>query len=437
MTYPLTEWRQPLSGKYTGETTGEMSDTLFMQFYSRRKSHIFNLLNGFSDTYDLCRQQGDFYWMRDEPDEANWYQYDIYASKALPISRGTIYVSALDVNHLYQCWVWAKEHPEIRFVVGGPVVSERDTQSPVWDPAYVRVLDPEAIPGNLTLTGKSVEQWFGVRDFSGPWKLEVPAEIQSGSRIYFSYTLDDACFWSRCIYCNIGCHDRRFVRRRTEMAFEFRDLRFNGTKLVRLNTGSITPRQLRELLPILPRGNGFEYRTFMRPAAPENKSLLAALAICKGAVPDIMLGLGVEFPTQRMLAHVDKGFGPDELIQCLEICQRNHIMTNANVIVGWDNLTPADVTELEAFMKRVPTGSFRSMQLRWLYAHPYTAIHDHYHGKPVAFGPFYEGFSVELDEPQMLALNRQATDIFEQYAGIKQYKLEGLKSVRAKMAAHG
>ncbi len=410
-----------------------MSDTLFMQFYSKRKSAVYNLLNGFSDTYELCRQHGECYWMPDEPDDTRWYQYDRYASRRLPIDRGTIYASALDVNHLYQCWVWAKEHPEIGFIVGGPVASERDIQSPVWDPAYVRVDDPGAIPPNLTLTGKSVEQWFGVPDFSGRWHLDLPSDIPAGSRIYFSYTLDDACFWSRCIYCNISCHDASVVRRRQDMAFEFADLPFEGTKLVRLNTGSVTPRQLRELLPVLPRGNGFEYRTFIRAAAPESAALKAALAACEGGVPEIVLGLGVEFPTRRMLAHVDKGFGPEEIIKCLEVCQEAGIVANGNVIVGWKNLTAEDIIELESFVKRIPMGSLRALQLRWLFAHPYTPIHADYHGKPVTFGPFYEGFSVELDDPKMKALNRRAVDIFEHYAPIKKYKLEGLASVRERL----
>jgi hypothetical protein len=410
-----------------------MTDTLFVQFYSKRKSNIYNLLNGFSDTYDLCRQYGDFHWMRDEPDAERWYQYARYAANPLPIDNGTIYLSALDVNHLYQSWVWARENPGIRFIVGGPVASERDIQSPGWDPAYVCVTDPDAIPPNLTLTGESVERWFGVPDFSGPWRLDIPSDIPPGSRIYFSYTLDDACFWHRCIYCNIGCHDSSVVRRRKNMAFEFADLDFDGTKLVRLNTGSVTPRQLRELLPALPTGSGFQYRTFIRAAAPESDALKWAVDACNGNVPKIVMGLGVEFPTRRMLAHVDKGFGPEEIIQCLAVCQASGIVANGNVIVGWNNLTQEDIDELAAFMERVPVNSLRALQLRWLFAHPYTPIHEQFHGSPVSFGPFYEGFSVELDDPAMRDLNRQAVDIFERYAGPKRYKLEGLASVRKKL----
>lgn len=407
-----------------------MGDTLFMQFYSRRSSGIYNLLNGFSDAYDLCRQHGDFYWMQDEPDASRWYDYDNYAAKALPLAKGTIYVSALDVNHLYQCWVWAKEHPDINFVIGGPVATEKRIGSQTWDPAYVRVEDVQALPPNLTVTGKSVEAWFGAPDFSGPWQLDFPEEIPADSRVYFSYTLDNTCFWSRCIYCNIGLHDTRKVRRRQKMDFEFKNLDFEGVKLVRLNTGSITTRQLKALIPNMPAGNGFEYRTFMRAAAPETQALAEAVAACKGPVPKIVLGFGLEFPTRRMLRHVDKGFQPQEIIDALAVCDANGVRANGNVIVGWDNLTEGDIGELEDFMQQIPKGAFVTMQLRWLFAHPYTPIHDHYDGQHVRFGPFYEGFRVRLDDVRQIDLNRRAIDIFERCASSKAYRLEGLDNAR-------
>ena len=410
-----------------------MSDSLFLQFYSQRKSKIYNLLNGFSDTYDLCLRHGDMFWMQDEIDSANWYDFDRYAEKKLPIQRGTLYVSALDVNHLYQCWVWAKQYPDIRFVVGGPVATERSTGGTTWNPAYLRVDNPSAIPENLILTGRSVESWFGEPEFSGPWKLDVPEDIPEGSRIYFSYTLDNTCFWSRCIYCNIGLHATDCIRRRRQMDFEFRELPFNGTKLVRLNTGSITPKHIRELLPRLPTGNGFQYRTFMRAADPENQALKSALAACGDNIPDLVLGFGMEFPSERMWKFVDKGFGADEVMESLDICSDAGIRANGNFIVGWKNLNPGDVDELEAFMDRLPERSFKNIQLRWLFAHPYTAIHDQYTGKSVRFGPFYEGFSVDVDDPEQLALNRRAVDIIDRYAGIKKYRIDGLTGVRKRL----
>ena len=40
-----------------------MKDVLFIQFYGQTGSGWFDLCNGFSDTWDLCRSKGDFLWI--------------------------------------------------------------------------------------------------------------------------------------------------------------------------------------------------------------------------------------------------------------------------------------------------------------------------------------------------------------------------------------
>ena len=78
-----------------------MSDTLFIQFYGKTKSGWFDLCNGFSDTFDLCKSKGDFLWVEHEQDYDKCYEEDTYENIPLPIQKGTVYVSASYVNHLY------------------------------------------------------------------------------------------------------------------------------------------------------------------------------------------------------------------------------------------------------------------------------------------------------------------------------------------------
>ena len=40
-----------------------MKDTLFIEFYGQTASGWFDLDNGFSDTWDLCRGKKDFLWI--------------------------------------------------------------------------------------------------------------------------------------------------------------------------------------------------------------------------------------------------------------------------------------------------------------------------------------------------------------------------------------
>jgi hypothetical protein len=406
-----------------------MADTLFLQFYNEIKGSYFDLCNGFSDTYDLCKEKGEFYWTEHEVDYTKWYLEGTYTNRKLPIDRGTIYVSALYVNHLYQAYVWAREHPDIEFIVGGPVAAESRIDPKGWNPIYLEMDTDEALPSNLTVTGKSVEDWFGVPNFSGKWKLELPEYIPNHRKIYFSYTLDNKCYWSRCTYCNLALFADELFRKRKHMGFEFRDLTHNGSKIVRLNTASITPKHIRELLPDLPCGDDIEYRVFMRPATAENDALEEVFRGWKGEIPNLMFGIGMEFPSSRMLKYVCKGFDKAEMLESLRICNGHGIRVNANFILGWNNLIENDLRELEDFMDRIPESSLTNLQLRWLLAHPFTKIHDTCEGEPIRLGPFYLGFRVEVSEKQM-ALNLQAAEIIKQYAARKHFKVEGLRNLK-------
>ena len=406
-----------------------MTDTLFIQFVNQIKDTYFDLGNGFSDAYDLCKSKGDFYWMEHEVDREKWYVEETYADRKLPLSKGVVYISALYLNHLYQSYVWAKEYPNVDFVVGGPVAAERRVDGNGWYPLYLEIEDRNLFPSNLKITGKSVEDWFGVPNFSGKWKLDIPDFIASDSPIYLSYTLDNNCYWRKCVYCNIALHAKELYRKRKDFKFEFKNLTHEGRKIIRLNTGSVTPNHIRNLVPQLPRGDNLEYQAFMRPAKAENEALKEAVRKCNGGFPNLMLGLGIEFPSNRMLHYIGKGIDKSEIIESLQICSSNGIQVNGNFILGWNNLTEADITELEEVMQRIPENSVTKMQIRWLFAHPYTKIHDVSKGVPIKLGPFYVGFHNEIGGEQM-KLNKQAENIITHYSSVKHFKVEGLANVR-------
>ncbi|MFO8164841.1 MAG: hypothetical protein ACQEQO_10265 [Thermodesulfobacteriota bacterium] len=406
-----------------------MADTIFLQFYNKTKGGYFDLCNGFSDTYDLCKSKGDFFWTEHEIDREKWFIEETYTKSKLPISKGKVYISAIYTNHLYQSYVWAQEYPHIQFVIGGPVAAERRIDSKGWNPLYFNIKSPRMLPPNLKITGKSVEDWFGVSNFSGKWRLDVPEFVPDDGKIYFSYTLDNGCYWSKCIFCNIALHAKELFRKRKHMDFEFQDLTHKGTKIVRLNTGSITIPYIREVMPALPCRDDMEYRLFMRPAKAENKALQEALNTQSGEFPHCVLGFGIEFPANRMLRYIDKGCTTAEILEFLSLCKENRIRVNANLILGWDNLIEDDIRELNHFMERIPKKSITTVQLRWLFAHPHTKVHDMYRGERITLGPFYEGFHVEISKKQK-ELNQEAAEIISRYRRIKHYKLEGMVNIR-------
>jgi hypothetical protein len=409
-----------------------MQDTLFLQFYNQIKGSYYDLCNGYSDTYDLCLSKGDFYWTEHETDRRKWHDDATYTSRTLPIDRGTVYISAIYVNHLYQAYMWAKAYPQIEFVVGGPVAAERMMTEGKWNPVYIEVDKKVALPKNLTVTGKSVEDWFGVPNFSGKWKLDIPEDIPGESKIYFSYTLDNRCYWRKCIYCNIALHAQEVFRQRKRIDCEFADVDHPGMKIVRLNTGSITPQFLREVLPVLPNRPDLDYRMFIRSGTVETRALEDALKQLNGNIPNLVLGFGMEFPSNRMLKYAGKGFTTGELLDFLNLSKAYGLKINANFMLGWNNLIEEDLKELESFMQQMPEDAVTTAQIRWLLAHPFAEVHDTYEGEPTWIGPFYEGFRVIVDGEQK-AFNRQALEIVKKYSRIKNFEVQGLVSIRQYM----
>ncbi len=411
-----------------------MKDSLFIQFYGRTGSGWFDLCNGFSDTWDLCASKGEFLWIPMEQDPDQWYDEAAYHPIPLPGEKSTIYVSASYVNHLYQAYLWAMAYPETQVIVGGPVASERDTGKPGWQPVHFKVEKP--LPPNLILTGQSVEQLFGVPEFSGRWRLELPSRIPDGGRIYYSYTLENQCYWKKCPFCSIAQHTSNHFRKRPVLDLAFKDLEYNGHQIVRLNTGSMTPEHIRQLLPMLPVRPDMEYRFFMRAAAAETRAMKDALAMMGESVPECTLGFGIEFPSDRMWRYLNKGTRMIDVIKTLEFCTETGFKVNANVILGWNNLTEQDIRDLEGFMQRLSGNTVTTLQLRWLFAHPYTPIHDTYDGveNSIRLGPFNCGFHVTIPSDQM-ALNLAAAEIIKKMCDKKGIQLQGYKNLKKGMAS--
>ncbi len=406
-----------------------MKDVLFIQFYGRTGSGWFDLCNGFSDTWDLCQSKGDFLWIPLEQNPDDWYDETAYHPIDLPIENGTVYVSASYVNQLYQAFLWATAYPDIRVVVGGPVAAERHTGKPGWQPVHFKVEQP--LPPNLILTGGSVERFFGIPEFSGRWRLELPLQIPDDSRIYFSYTLENQCYWKKCPFCTIAQHSPDHFRKRRDLNLAFTDLDYNGHKIVRLNTGSMTPEHILKLLPMLPVRPDMEYRFFMRAAAAETQAMKQAVAGMENGIPDCTLGFGIEFPSDRMWRYLNKGTRMNDVVNTLEFCTKTGFKVNANIILGWNNLADQDIKDLETFMQGLSGKTVTTLQLRWLFAPPYTPIHDTYAGveNSLRLGPFNCGFHVTIP-PDQMTLNLAAAEIIKEICDKKGIQLQGYKNLK-------
>ncbi len=211
---------------------------------------------------------------------------------------------------------------------------------------------------------------------------------------------------------------------------EFNDRDFNGHKIVRINTGSISPEHIRSVIPNLPNRDDMEYRFFMRAAKAEADALQKVIEQLDGNIPNCTLGFGIEFPSERMWQYLNKGTDTDEVIKTLDLCRNHGFNVNANVILGWNCLVEQDLQDLEFFMDSLAENAVTTLQLRWLFAHPYTKISDEYEGSwnALKLGPFNCGFNVMINNTQM-ALNMEAAKIIKKKCTLKNIKLEGYKNI--------
>lgn len=373
----------------------------FIQFYcpSRFQDYT-DLGNGLSDTLDYCKERGNVHWVEQRgPEWATPYKMlvnkidkDKFYNLELPEESDIVYISAIYSSHLYQAYVWAKKYPKIKFVAGGPAIR-----------VDVFKLTKE-LPENLTLTDKSVEEYFGIENFSYKWKLEPP---DINDNLIFCYAIDEKCYWNKCVYCNyVTCRSR--VREKID--FEFKDLKSNGHRFVRINTASTTPKQIKELVPRFPKSTKNRYDLYMR----FGRSELEAFKIADIGESRIKLTCGVEYPSDRMLKFMNKGVTKEEIFNMTKFLgQKGNIEATIFIILGWEELEYKDLTDLKKYLDIVPENF--TIFINNLFVKPYTSLFDRY--QPTMeehIGPFFLGYIPKLSKEKK-RLNLMARDLILKY----------------------
>jgi hypothetical protein len=381
-------------------------DCSFIQFYTpSRYDQYVDLGNGFSDTLDFCKNKGEVFWL--EHKGLVWAStYKILNKKAdlenfknekLPVKTKTIFISAIYITHLYQSYIWAKENPEIQFIVGGPAVISN------------LFILTEQLPPNLKLTEKSVEEFFGIEDFSNNWKIDIPIQFKE---VVFSYTVDTSCYWGKCIYCNFTFCKRRI---RKKFNFEFKDIIWDGNKIIRINTSATTNTQIKNILPALPRLEKTRYDFYLRFGKQELNSLKYIQKSC--ADLNLKILTGIEFPSDKMLSFFNKGITVKEIFDILPILEKqSNLIATLFIILGWEELENDDLVQLQKFIKHLPKNC--KVAITRIFARPFTKLFEMYEREvEQQIGPFYLGFVPKLSK-EKLKLNYEAKDIIFQHQNV-------------------
>lgn len=391
-----------------------MSDTLFLQFTTRGKFTDFvDLGNGFSDTYDFCKTKGDFYyvpfhgglhWANMGRLMTNTVQHEKFENLELPIKKGTIYACVIYIAHIYQLWVWARKYPDIKFVVGGPAA---------FSMMYSMT---EEMPSNMEVWEGSLEDYFGIENFSHPWKIEIP-DFCDGENVVMSYTIEGKCYWGKCSYCNYAfCKQRK----REEINFGFEDVPHNGTKIVRLNSPSLSPTFMKSLFPILPKRDNIRYDCYFRTGPGENKALRELIPYINEH--DMKFISGMEFPSDDMLLQINKGITMKDVNESIEIFSTLKHEFKLFIILFMDNLSEKYVDEVQQFVDNIPPNDNIHLAMTRLFVKPHTNFYEMYKekGHHIHLGPFYYGYINDLPDDQII-LNKRIKQILYQYPNIRDF----------------
>jgi len=376
--------------------------TLFVQFYSDIKIPTANnLINGFSDTFDLCKNRGEFVWV-------NLNNNDEYEKNELDIEEGIVYVSAAYSFQLLQTYIWTKMYPKVEFFIGGPIIYLK---------SYAITGE---VPKNMHIMDTTIENLFGVPDFSCKWKLDIPSQIDENMPVYFSYTLNHTCYWGKCNFCSFlregdGVTSVFKTRYRKKLNYEFTEIKRSGPLYVSIGTSTFNLRDIKRVVPTLPEIHGF-YRVFIRPAKPELEALKEVMT---PKVPHIHFVLGAEYPVQKMWDYIKKGYNKKDFLEFVWFLKNHPTATfNLSMNVGWDNLEENDLKELELFMNEIPGGEGTGASVMSLFASPNTEVFETYknnRGKTIKRGPFYIGYYPIISEEQQ-NLNKRSIEIISSYA---------------------
>jgi hypothetical protein len=380
--------------------------TAFLQFANLMKFNGLNYIglgNGFSDTWDFCKDHGEFKWFfqryTTKSEQQKIEEAKIWCSNANPpiTTENLVYCSAINIINLYQIYVWSRKFRDVTFVVGGPAVCSK----------LFSLKKP--LPENMILTTKTVEEFFNISNFSYKWKLEVPDFKSDG--IAFAYTIDTKCYWGKCIFC--GAHSFCKERKREKLEFEFRDINYNGNILIRLNSPAITAGQISNFNK-LPKRNNITYSLLMRGATAETKQLID---FTKNSDYDFKfsVGIGIEFPSNKMYSYMNKGITVEEITKnIIELSKFKNINVMLTAILGWNNLDNNDLKNLEKFCEDIKNSRIGKLILYRLHHVHSREIHTRKEvEKELGIGPFYLGYIPKLDQEQK-RLNDMAYGIFEQ-----------------------
>jgi len=302
--------------------------------------------------------------------------------------------------------------------VGGPAI----------DRGGVQISQQDEIPKNLYITTESVEEYFGVPEYSQKWGLELPTNMDKDYAIFFTYPLDNDCYWGKCIFCRYITQKCK-SRIRKNLGYEFLDLETDRLKMVWLQTNALTPANIRRVLHSLTYRDDIFYSSFIRGSAAEAEALEDTLSNPKVVPSKIKLNMGIELPSNRMLKFMKKGVTKEEILKTLNVADKYGLPLTLYFMLGWPDLTEQDVKEVEEFASMMPKNNLNDQKIFFIVPSVGTELYDLYKDREkmivLSSGPFHCSYTLELTkEKQELNERAKAAIIGNGYFTVDRFRLE-------------
>lgn len=295
----------------------------FIQFYTVRKVpnsySFYDLYNGYSYIADLVNIR----WI------------DMRLEEEFIPKHEKIYVCVWYGHHFGIAMNWARKYPKNQFYIGGPL----------FQTSEIRCGNKHFIlPKNMHIITGTLEHHFNLPINLKNWKLDFPYKDLVWQ---YSYYIGIYCYWNGCTFCHgprsHGNHDAV----RAKLGYDLEPLLTAPPGLVYLSCPAPTPKMLVDILPKLDYSNK-KYFIYLRGSAKELEALKSIQD--KINIKQTIFGIGVEFPSDRMLKIMNKGIKLQEYTNIIKFMKSINSRTNLFFIAGWPELIQQDLDEAKRFL---------------------------------------------------------------------------------------
>ena len=313
-------------------------DSLFIQFcqiivkqrttastFLQKGSKFHLLANGFSYVWDYANPV--------------WVELDQKLNVVTPIDFSNyqvVYVSVSFFEHIFIVLDWARENPQISFIMGGPAITALPALQ--WE-MY-------KIPSNVTGLDSLAESIFGLPLDPKRFKLVPPDPTIS--KLY-NFHIENGCYWGGCKFCIYPKHYQG-----GDMGFDLEALWNAPPGGVWLGTSSISPKNCRIFTEL--NYTDKRYHCYVRGDSLILDALPKVLSNVKQP-SSLRFLVGVEFPSNRMLKIMNKCTDIDTLARVINILIDAKCKVSLTFMTGWGCLEENDIKEAEKFFKMLPDGS--------------------------------------------------------------------------------